>query len=97
MPDILNTYDPRGGGRPYQRTPPRSPLRDQPGNITIRPVFGQKITPPEDADLFEPICPHECRLIEFGGCDGACALMARSDKAEPTWPIPTNLQQTKPI
>lgn len=94
MPDLPRDYDPSGrSGRsrlPQVNFSPLVPSPDptQPYVVVERPVFGRRITPPTPAPL-EPICPHECRMIDFGGCGKKCRLMAHTDKEEPKWPIPS--------
>ncbi len=77
MAYIPNNYDPNG---PRER-----------GRVSSIPVFGRKITPPSDETTFETICPHECRMIAFGGCADACCLSARPGNQEPVWPTPKSL------
>jgi hypothetical protein len=85
MPAFPRDYDPKSAARPrrkeepVKRLPPPSVVdQDKPASIKVPPVFGRKITPPEDVLALPPICPDECRLIDFGGCDGTCRLMCRS-------------------
>lgn len=91
MSGIPNDYNPHGG-MPRKPIGTRKPLvvvdPDAPAKITTRLVFGRRIIPPEKASL-APICPDECRMIEFGGCAGDCRLMAPADRKEPPWPTPT--------
>lgn len=94
MPDIPNNYDPKASDVSRIRSSDR-PRWDVPLRANPRPVFGRKIVPPEPQEIFDPICPHECRLADFGGCDGPCALMARGEQPEPVWPTPTNQQPPK--
>jgi len=87
MPDYPRDYDPTGR-QGMKRLPP--PVRTEPSEHYVaatRPVFGRKVVPPVSAPM-EPICPSECRMIDFGGCEGKCRLMAATDKEEPVWRIP---------
>ena len=87
MPSVPRDYDPTGRYGAPRLAPPAAIDPFRPYSVVERPVFGRRITPPVRAQM-EPICPHECRMIEFGGCGKKCRLMAQADKEEPTWPTP---------
>lgn len=83
MVGIPRGYDP--SGRDYSLTvqvkalpAPSEADGDKPATIRTMGAFGRNVQPPEDTIDLPPICPHECRLIEFGGCDGPCRLTART-------------------
>lgn len=88
MPDYPRDYDPKGRQAMHRLPPPPAqPEPEGPYVVAARPVFGRKAVPIVSAPM-EPICPTECRMVEFGTCEGKCRLMATSEKEEPTWLTP---------
>jgi hypothetical protein len=87
MPDYPRDYDPTGGRNLKRLPPPVQSEQNERYIIAARPVFGRKVVPLV-AESMEPICPDECRMIDFGGCTGKCRLMSCTEKEEPAWPTP---------
>jgi len=78
MPDIPNNYNPRGLGLRRIAPPPTAEQLAAPvhaRDTKMRP-FGRKVEPLGADAALPTICPHECRMIDYGGCAGRCRLEA---------------------